>query len=249
LILPEQAGRLNSDEDPEEVADEGERCPICKARNAECNHLLANVDITDGAIYGGAFYHSEDEAVDLLNGAVLSLLWAVREGPASSRRRLPNIQPYRLADLVERVWEEIGEALGAEDMRTCSRAFVTYLDDLFQELPGVLPTYYDSAGPGCSESHCCCYWAKAPEKAVKQALAQIAAETTTLRRLSLLLRALEMIRGDFTPQTWQAFWRVRVDGQTPAVVADELGMTANAVRGARGRVLRRLREELGHLAD
>jgi RNA polymerase sigma-70 factor (ECF subfamily) len=84
---------------------------------------------------------------------------------------------------------------------------------------------------------------------VKQVLAQIAAEAQSLRRLALFLRALEMIRGDFEPQTWQAFWRVRVDGQPPVTVATEIGMTAKAVRAAKGRVLRRLREELDHLMD
>ena len=63
----------------------------------------------------------------------------------------------------------------------------------------------------------------------------------------LRLRALEMIRAEFEDRTWQAFWRVTVDGQPPKEVAQELGVTPSAVRLAKSRVLRRLREELGDL--
>jgi RNA polymerase sigma-70 factor (ECF subfamily) len=60
-------------------------------------------------------------------------------------------------------------------------------------------------------------------------------------------RALELIRGDFADHTWQAFWRTAVDNQTPAEVAPALGMSKAAVRQAKARVLRRLKEEVGDL--
>ncbi|HZY84414.1 MAG TPA: sigma-70 family RNA polymerase sigma factor [Gemmataceae bacterium] len=63
----------------------------------------------------------------------------------------------------------------------------------------------------------------------------------------LFLRALGLIRGDFEERTWQAFWSTAVDGRAPRDVADELGMSAGAVRVAKSRVLHRLREELGDL--
>jgi RNA polymerase sigma-70 factor (ECF subfamily) len=65
----------------------------------------------------------------------------------------------------------------------------------------------------------------------------------------LFHRALDMLRGEFEERTWLAFWRVTVDEQPSAEVAAELGMTANAVRMAKSRVLRRLREELGDLVQ
>lgn len=58
-------------------------------------------------------------------------------------------------------------------------------------------------------------------------------------------RALELVRGEFEDRTWQAFWRVVVQGRDPADVAGELGLSRNAVYIARSRVLRRLREALG----
>jgi RNA polymerase sigma-70 factor (ECF subfamily) len=60
-------------------------------------------------------------------------------------------------------------------------------------------------------------------------------------------RALELIRSDFQEQTWQDFWRTAVENQTPAEVAPVLGMSKVAVRQAKARVLRRLKEEVGDL--
>jgi RNA polymerase sigma-70 factor (ECF subfamily) len=66
---------------------------------------------------------------------------------------------------------------------------------------------------------------------------------------SVCQRALELIRGDFAEQTWQAFWRTSVDGQPAAAIAGELGMSAAGVRKAKSRVLHRLKQELGDLID
>jgi RNA polymerase sigma-70 factor (ECF subfamily) len=66
---------------------------------------------------------------------------------------------------------------------------------------------------------------------------------------SLFLRGLELIRAEFEPRTWQAFWRTTVDGMAPKHVAVELAMSPGAVRVAKSRVLHRLREELGDLMD
>jgi len=60
-------------------------------------------------------------------------------------------------------------------------------------------------------------------------------------------RALELVRSEFEARTWQAFWRVAVEGQAPADIAADLGMTAAAVRKAKSRVLLRLRAEVGDL--
>lgn len=64
---------------------------------------------------------------------------------------------------------------------------------------------------------------------------------------ALLHRALETIRGDFEPRTWEAFWQTAVDGRATADVAADLGMTPGAVRVAKSRVLFRLRTDLGEL--
>ncbi len=63
----------------------------------------------------------------------------------------------------------------------------------------------------------------------------------------LYRRALALIQTDFEERTWQAFWRVAVDGQTAGDVAAELGISKGAVYIAKSRVLRRLQDEFGEL--
>jgi RNA polymerase sigma-70 factor (ECF subfamily) len=62
---------------------------------------------------------------------------------------------------------------------------------------------------------------------------------------ALLFKALESIRGEFHERTWQAFWRVAVEGRTAADVGAEMDMKPGTVRVAKSRVLLRLRRELG----
>ncbi len=66
------------------------------------------------------------------------------------------------------------------------------------------------------------------------------------REIGKLLRvALEQIREQVHPQTWQAFWKVVVEGKTPEEVGEELAMRPGTVRVAKSRVLSRLRSQLG----
>lgn len=65
----------------------------------------------------------------------------------------------------------------------------------------------------------------------------------------LVRRGLELIRPEFGEPVWQAFWRASVDGQDPADIAADLGVSRNAVYKAKSRVLARLREVLGDLLD
>ena len=59
----------------------------------------------------------------------------------------------------------------------------------------------------------------------------------------------ELIESEFRPDTWLAFRRHVLDGLSVAAVAQELGMTENAVLIARCRILKRLREEAQGLID
>jgi RNA polymerase sigma-70 factor (ECF subfamily) len=69
-------------------------------------------------------------------------------------------------------------------------------------------------------------------------------EADDLRR-----RALRLIETRFEGRTWQACWRVVIDGRPIEVAAEELGLTPNAVRVAKSRVLSCLRDEFGSLLD
>jgi RNA polymerase sigma-70 factor, ECF subfamily len=57
------------------------------------------------------------------------------------------------------------------------------------------------------------------------------------------------VQTDFNSRTWQAFQRFDVDGEPAARVAQDLGITENAVILAKARVLKRLRHEAGELFE
>ena len=60
-------------------------------------------------------------------------------------------------------------------------------------------------------------------------------------------RLLAIVQPDFHPATWDAFRRFAMDGLPAARVAEEFGLTENAVLQAKSRILKRLRAEAGDL--
>ena len=60
---------------------------------------------------------------------------------------------------------------------------------------------------------------------------------------------VDRLEDEFSESTWQAFWLTVVENQTAADVAAALGLTPNAVRIAKWRVLQRLRAESGMAAE
>ena len=68
-------------------------------------------------------------------------------------------------------------------------------------------------------------------------------------RSFLVKRALRLMQAEFQEQTWKACWKHIVEGRRAADVAQELGITANAVHIAKCRVVRRLRKELAGLME
>jgi RNA polymerase sigma-70 factor (ECF subfamily) len=61
--------------------------------------------------------------------------------------------------------------------------------------------------------------------------------------------AADQVRGEFTPSTWEAFWRTAVEGRRPGEVASDLHLSTGAVYIARSRVLARLRQRIEELGD
>jgi RNA polymerase sigma-70 factor, ECF subfamily len=62
-------------------------------------------------------------------------------------------------------------------------------------------------------------------------------------------RAIELVRASVEERTWQAFWRVVVEGQEAATVAQELGISVPAVYKAKYRIRRKVRHELAGLPE
>ena len=62
-------------------------------------------------------------------------------------------------------------------------------------------------------------------------------------------RLLAAVRPDFTPPTWEAFRLFALGEGTATEVAEQTGLSVNAVIVAKSRVLKRLREEAAGLID
>ncbi|MFV1967504.1 MAG: RNA polymerase sigma factor [Pirellulaceae bacterium] len=68
-------------------------------------------------------------------------------------------------------------------------------------------------------------------------------------RIYLVRRLRQLMETEFEPRTWQACWKYVTEGRSAADVGRELGISANAVRVAKCRVLCRLREQLDGMLD
>ena len=64
---------------------------------------------------------------------------------------------------------------------------------------------------------------------------------------SLAHRIVELARAGVEERTWQAFWRVAVDGEDAAVVAESLGISVQAVYDAKYRIRRKIRQQFEDL--
>ena len=68
-------------------------------------------------------------------------------------------------------------------------------------------------------------------------------------RSFLIERAKKLIAAEFEPVTWAACWKYVAEDRSAGEVAVELGISPNAVRVAKCRVLKRLRDELAGLLE
>lgn len=75
------------------------------------------------------------------------------------------------------------------------------------------------------------------------------AELDREARAGIFRLVANQVREEFSPDTWAAFWRTAVDGQSAAEVSKALGRTAGAIYVARFRVLARLKERAQELAQ
>lgn len=65
----------------------------------------------------------------------------------------------------------------------------------------------------------------------------------------VLRQLMVLVEPHFEPQTWKAFCRVALEGEKPEVVAQQMGISRNAVCLAKSRALRRLRQEAAGLIE
>ena len=62
-------------------------------------------------------------------------------------------------------------------------------------------------------------------------------------------KVIKNVRANISQRDWKLFWRIAVDGQSAVDAAKELGITANAARLVKMRVLKRLKNGLADHSD
>jgi RNA polymerase sigma-70 factor (ECF subfamily) len=94
------------------------------------------------------------------------------------------------------------------------------------------------------------------EPALEQALCSLEEPNSDLSRRwdqehdqHAVRRLLQLIEPEFEPATWRAFRMVVLEGKTSREAAADLGLSPNAVRIAKSRVLARFRREIDGLID
>src|SRR5690606_35498281 len=63
-------------------------------------------------------------------------------------------------------------------------------------------------------------------------------------RAAVLGRAVALLRDQFEPSTWKAYWATVTEDRDPAVVAEDLGVTRWTVYKTQTRILQHLREQM-----
>jgi RNA polymerase sigma-70 factor (ECF subfamily) len=184
-------------------------------------------------------------------GTSASLLDQARGGGAAAWQRLvtlytpllhawlagAGLQPADRDDLTQRVLEILVRQLPAFDHNGRPGAFRAWLRGIVANL---------------LREH----WRGRPTPATDSVLSQLADDAAGLSRVwdeqhdrHVLHALMELVRPEFTTPTWQAFRRVALEGVPARTVAEELGLSVNAVLIAKSRVLARLRQEAQGLVD
>ena len=76
-----------------------------------------------------------------------------------------------------------------------------------------------------------------------------AQQVATEARRGAIRAAADMIRSEFSPQTWALFFQTAIEGLSVEQVAAEWNCSVGAVYSGRSRVLARLRQKLTDLSD
>jgi RNA polymerase sigma-70 factor (ECF subfamily) len=152
--------------------------------------------------------------------------------------RTAGLQPADCDDLTQQVFQVLNRKVAEFKHNGHTGAFRTWLHSVTRN---VLRDFYRS---------------RPMPEAASAILDQLAHPTSDLSRQwddeynhHVIRGLLELIQPEFNASTMQAFRRVVLDEVPAAVVAEELGLSVNAVLIAKSRVLARLRREGQGLAD
>jgi RNA polymerase sigma-70 factor, ECF subfamily len=185
----------------------------------------------------------------------LSLLQRVRDQNPEAWRRLVRLyvplvflwcrqvglSGHDAADVVQEVWMAVAQSISGFRRDRATDTFRGWLRRITQRR--LVDRWRDREPSPVGGSDARRMFAQVPDE-MPDSAEQVASDNDLLTRT-----ALELIRAEFEERTWRAFWRTTIDERPSPEVAAELGMTKHAVRQAKCRVVRRVREELAGMFD
>lgn len=154
--LPESPG----DDEDEDEASAGGRCPICEMPAGECDHLVASIDLTYSEFVAGAMFAHERTVLDLLERLAASdpdTLKAAGAGPVLEH----------VATLVRDETEE-GASTG-DALAIYHPQILAALSHLLQEDEDVTATNVEAASGNDVEN----LWAQDPEWIVERLIERL----------------------------------------------------------------------------
>jgi RNA polymerase sigma-70 factor (ECF subfamily) len=164
----------------------------------------------------------------------LILRWGLRQGLAE-----PDA-----ADVAQNVFHIIAEHIGKFEKDAAGGSFRGWLCRITHRAIGDLRRSRETAAPaGGTDAQL--RLQEVPDRATQEPAPEEVVEETRY----LYQKAVQAARAEFPERMWEIFWRVAVDGNPAPRVAEEFATTPTAVRQIKSRVLRRLKQIVGDLAD
>lgn len=164
--------------------------------------------------------------------------------------RRTGLQPQDAADVTQETFAAVSTRLLAYDAQRPGATFRGWLWTITRNKAADLVRNLQSQ-PGARGGSTNLANLNAVSAKASEAIAMNAEEQADMAsdQQEIIRRTLAILRANFEPTTWQAFWRTVIDGCTPDEVSEELSLSRWAVYKARSRVLQRLRAELDGLED
>lgn len=153
--------------------------------------------------------------------------------------RKMGLQPQDASDIMQEVFQRVHGALGRFEHDKPRKKFRAWLRTITRN--EVLQHFRRQAARPQARG------GTDAQKALQQLPDQFGDEIETSQedsQVRLANRALELIRHEFEPRTWQAFIEFTMRDRAAADIGEELGMSPQAVHQAKYRVLKRLRDLL-----
>ena len=154
--------------------------------------------------------------------------------------RQRSLQDADAADLTQDVLRQVA---GAAESFSYDRQKGTFRAWLLTVVKNRLTDFWRRDGlqvRGTGDTSC---WRQLQEQ-IPAADSAESAEWDAAWRRQLFQQAAQQVRADFTEPSWQAFWQTAVEGRSGQDVATEQGLTIAAVYLAKGRVMKRIKEQI-----